>query len=570
VTFLAKTIQASLLAVGLIPAGAAWASSISGPYLAARQASFLGDFESAAHYYGRVLGVQPDRAEVLERAVLANISLGRVDVAASLADKLVAQGQNSELANMALVSRAVANADYDAVLKAIADQRALGPLADGLIKGWAQIGQGDRLAALKSFAAIGEIQGLGPFARYHQALALAGDGQFDAAADLMTPEQTGGLSHTRRGILAQVQILSQLGRAADAQALISENFGVNLDPELNALMQALEAGTTQPYTITATVRDGVAEVFFSLAGALASEGNDDLTLLYARMAQYLRPDHVPAILLAADLLDDLDQHELAAKTFAQVPESDPSYHVAVMGQAEALQSQDQVDQAADLLRGLTRSHGDLPLVHATLGDLLRQAEDFPAASDAYTEALARYDELSRREWIIFYARGITYERQDLWDKAEADFRKALELNPDHPSVLNYLGYSLVEHESKLDEALDMIERAVAARPNSGYIDDSLGWALFRLGRYEEAVPHMETAAEIMSVDPVVNDHLGDVYGAVGRKREAEFMWKRALAFVDWDGAVEEVDPERLRRKLDVGLDTVLEEEGAQPLHRADD
>ena len=171
-------------------------------------------------------------------------------------------------------------------------------------------------------------------------------------------------------------------------------------------------------------------------------------------------------------------------------------------------------------------------------------------------------------WFLHYARGISNERLKNWGEAEADFRKALELNPGQPQVLNYLGYSLVEQHEKLDEALSMIEQAVAAQPQSGYIIDSLGWALYKLGRYEEAVVHMERAAELMAVDPVVNDDLGDVYWAVGRKLEAEFQWKRALSFIDWDNASDEVDPERIRQKLEVGLDEVLEEEGQPPLKMA--
>jgi len=132
-------------------------------------------------------------------------------------------------------------------------------------------------------------------------------------------------------------------------------------------------------------------------------------------------------------------------------------------------------------------------------------------------------------------------------------------------VLNYLGYSLVEKQEKLEEALEMIERAVEARPDSGYIVDSLGWALYRLGRYEEAVGHMERAAELLPVDPIVNDHLGDVYWAVGRRTEARFQWNRALSF---DPEPEEA--ERIRRKLEVGLDAVLAEEGAEPLAVAGD
>ena len=201
----------------------------------------------------------------------------------------------------------------------------------------------------------------------------------------------------------------------------------------------------------------------------------------------------------------------------------------------------------------------------SVGDLSRQMERFSDAVTAYDRAIAIYEELAQEQWFVHYARAISLERLGDWPKAEAGFRKALELNPDHPQVMNYLGYSLVEKQIKLDEALDLIERAVAAEPNSGYIVDSLGWVLYRLGRYDEAIVHMERAAELMPIDPVVNDHLGDVLWAVGRYNEAEFQWKRALSFVDEENPSPDVNPDRIRRKLEIGLYDVLQEEGAEPL-----
>ena len=160
------------------------------------------------------------------------------------------------------------------------------------------------------------------------------------------------------------------------------------------------------------------------------------------------------------------------------------------------------------------------------------------------------------------AGSICQERGKNWTGAEADFKTALELYPDQPSVLNYLGYSYIDRNENLDDALKMIEKAAAERPDDGAIIDSLGWGLYRLGRYDEAVAQMEQAVELMPVDAVVNDHLGDVYWAVGRTREAEFQWRRALSFAE-DSM--DADPDRIRRKLAVGLDKVLAEEGAKPL-----
>jgi Flp pilus assembly protein TadD len=197
-------------------------------------------------------------------------------------------------------------------------------------------------------------------------------------------------------------------------------------------------------------------------------------------------------------------------------------------------------------------------VHSALGDALRVAERYPEAAEAYGRALALVDTPRQPHWVLFYTRAIANERAGQWDAAEADFRKALELQPDQPMVLNYLGYSMVEQRRNLDEALGMIERAAAGQPDDGYITDSLGWVYFRLDRFEDALDPMLRAVELVPDDPILNDHLGDVLWKVGRKREAEFQWRRALSF----GPAEDLDMDRVRNKLDVGLDKVLEEEAA--------
>jgi tetratricopeptide (TPR) repeat protein len=213
------------------------------------------------------------------------------------------------------------------------------------------------------------------------------------------------------------------------------------------------------------------------------------------------------------------------------------------------------------LEELATQYPEAVAAHQGLGDFLRRAERFDEAADAYTRAIELLEaQGASGEWPLWFARAVAHERAGQWPEAEADFRRALVDAPDQPLVLNYLGYSLVERRENLDEALDMIERAVEGDPDSGFIVDSLAWALFRLGRYEEALPHMERAVELLPADPILNDHLGDVYWALGRYREARFQWRRALSF----GPHDDLDMDRVRRKIDVGLYEVLEEEG-EPL-----
>jgi Flp pilus assembly protein TadD len=279
------------------------------------------------------------------------------------------------------------------------------------------------------------------------------------------------------------------------------------------------------------------------------------------MAEYLAPDDADMLLLVAELLEAQAQHDLATVTYAKIPSEDPAYVAAELGRADALIAAGRTEAGIEVLEQLARNHPDRADIWGALGDILRRQERFKESAVAYDKALATFTTEEPGQWVLYYTRGIAHERTKDWPAAEADFRKALELRPDQPAVLNYLGYSYLERKENYDEALAMIEKAVAERPDDGAIVDSLGWALYRLGRYEEAVGHLEKAVELMPVDPVVNDHLGDIYWAVGRTREAEFQWKRALSF---EPDTEE-EATRIRRKLEVGLDVVLKEEGAEPL-----
>ncbi|WP_299624868.1 tetratricopeptide repeat protein [uncultured Tateyamaria sp.] len=567
-SFSAGLALACALAVSLT--GPAPAQSVAGAYLAGQHAAARRDFDAAAQYYSQALARDPSNAEMIENAIIAQLALGRVDRAKPLATMLEARDLRSQAAHMVSIAVLLQAEDYEGYLARDRETMGIGPLVDGLLEAWAQVGAGDASAGMASFDTIAQEPGLQGFAMYHKAMALAGLGQFEEAEAIFAAQNDGPLQRTRRGAMARAEVLSQLGRNDEAVASIRRAFGSASDPELTAMADALAAGETVPYTYITSPRDGAAEVFFSVAGALRQDAGAEYTLLYARLARYLRPDHVDALLLSAELLESLDQHELANAAYKEVPADHPAFHAAELGRAAALRQSGKLDAAVEVLEQLAKRFGELPVVHSTLGDVLRQQDRFEAATAAYDRALELSDETSQGQWFLHYARAISLERLDEWPRAEADFRRALELNPGQPQVLNYLGYSLVEKQIKLDEALALIEEAVAASPDSGYIVDSLGWVLYRLGRYGEAVGHMERAVELMPVDPVVNDHLGDVYWAVGREREARFQWMRALSFVDPEDVDGEADPERMRRKLEVGLDQVLEEEGSAPLKVTDD
>ncbi len=560
----------TLMATLTISAGTVLANGNAGSYLAARMAIIDNNFSAAATHFTRALVRDPRNPVLLENALSAYLGLGDVERAVPLARRMNEVGAPSQISSMVLLGDAARRGAWDRLIEDIEAGQTVGPLFDGLARAWSELGAGQMNTAIASFDALITSDGVEAFGLYHKALALASVGDYESAAEIFSGEAGTTIRLTRRGIVAYVQVLSQLERNEDALELIEASFGASLDPALDAMQKSLLDGETLAFDAVRTPADGVAEIFHSIAGALRGEAQGAYTLLYARMALALRPDHIDALLMSAEILEELERYELATEVYDTVPRSSPAFYSAELGRAEALRRSGREDAAIEVLRQLTESHAEIPLVHVTLGDTLRGLERYAEAIPPYDQALSLIEEPGEQHWIVFFARGIAHERTDQWQKAEADFRKALELRPEQPQVLNYLGYSFLEMQENLDEALDLVERAVALRPDSGYIIDSLGWGLYRLGRYGEAVGHMERAVELMPVDPVVNDHLGDVYWAVGRLREAEFQWHRALSFVNADTETGDVDPDRIRRKLEVGLDGVLTEEGADPLEMAND
>lgn len=541
----------------------------SGSYLAARSAMISSDYAEAAQYYSQALARDPSNPSILENAVNAYIGLGDLDRAASIAQRLVDFGTEGQIAGLVLYGDSAVKGEWDTLLS-LQDSNPVGPLFDGLSRAWALVGKGQMSDALEAFDEVAGTQGVEAFGLYHKALALSSVGDFEGAAEIFSGDAGTSLRLTRRGVVAYAQVLSQLERNEAGSELITASFGGSLDPYLETIKSRLDADDTIPFDTVKSATEGVAEVYYSIATALRGEAQDPYTLIYTRMAAALRPDHVDSLLLSAELLENLERYDLATEVYDSVPRDNPSYHAAELGRAEALRRSGREDAAIEVLKQLAKTHGDLPLVHVTLGDTLRGMDRFEESIKPYNAAVDLIETPEEQHWIIFFARAIALERSDKWTEAEADFRKALELRPEQPQVLNYLGYSFLEMQTNYDEALDMIERAVALRPDSGYIIDSLGWGLYRLGRYDEAVGHMEKAVERQPIDPIINDHLGDVYWAVGRKREAEFQWHRALSFITDDTDINDVDPDRIRRKLEVGLDVVLEEEGAAPLKVAND
>lgn len=557
-----RFISIAALASCLFTAAPAGADVDTGAYLAAKYAQSVNDFHAAGRFYVLGLRADPGHVDMRDSAQRAYVAQGDFANAVPMAQALVDQGQANSVSHLILRTRDFAAGDWDGVLASLDAGHSIGPLVDGISRGWAYIGRGDMASGMAAFDTVIAHESMVYYGLTHKAYALAAVGDFEGAHRLLV-NGTDGMRYSRQSALAHAQILSQLGQNDSAIELLESIFGPRLAPELAAMRDALRAGEAVAYDAVRTPAQAMGDLFHVIATLIEDETPTAFTLVYTRAANHLWPDHASAQLMTARLLEDVGQYDLANAAYARVPQDDPLYHAAELGRAEALRAAGRDEAAVEVLDGLARRFPELAEVYAAKGDTLREARRYAEANRAYTEALARYDDLDRTKWFVYYVRAITHHRLDDWEAAEADFRAALALRPEQPQVLNYLGYSLVERGEKLDEALAMIETAVAARPDNGAIVDSLGWVYFKLGRFDDAVAHLEHAASLEPADPTINDHLGDALWAVGRVIEARFQWQRALSF----GPAED-EAVRIRAKLDDGLDAVLAEEGRDPIRFA--
>lgn len=521
-------------------------STTAGRFLAARHAEIAGDLVFAADLTAQIISEVPDSANVRRRAHLLMVSAGRLDKATQLATEVLVSNPGDPLAIYTLYVDAMRDGRF-----AEAAELTGGITAGGvngilvpLLKSWALAGQDKIDEAVLNLEALSAQAGLAPIARLHQALIADIGGDIGRAEESFRAALE---SSETRPSLQLVESFSRFlmrrGETEEARALVRQFADQNPDTLLIEPIQQVVDGNLEPERVIGDSREGAAEVFRNISGLLNRERLRTEALMFVRLALGLESDNPTALFSLGQLLSERSRADLAIDVYREIGSDTPYSWYARLSIADALHAQKKIEEAVEILRVMAAERADRSDVMRTLADLFRIEKRFEDAVEAYDEAFAR--EGGNADWRLHYTRGIALERSDQWERAEADFLTALELEPDQPLVLNYLGYSWVEQGVELERAKAMIETAVAKRPEDGYITDSLGWVLFRLGDYEGAVVHLERAVVLEPGDPVINDHLGDAYWLVGRKLEARYQWLRALS-LEPD---EDIEAD-IRRKLD--------------------
>ena len=503
----------------------------SADVLVGNQAMAIADSPTAATAFNHALAAEPGNAELLHQAFLAALLSTQpgakgVSGQATRAQELARSIPGDPAATLVLADVDIQARHWSAAAAKFAQLPVDGPnqLLQPLLTAWAQQGAGDTDAALATLRPLLESSRFRSVAALHAAMIDDLAGRTPDAARLYRQALVDfGTLNLRLGTLV-ASWQARNGQPAEARGTIRAM--VQSSPNLAIAEPALQQSVTSRSVASAV--DGVAESYLAVAAALQQQDSFDYALILLHLAIGLRPDFTAARLLLAEMLASHGQVDGAVATLAPVPPSDPLTAVVQLREARYATEQHHDAEAEALLQHLAVAYPDQPAPLAMLGELQSDAGQFTQAAVSYGQAIQRVSQPSQADWLLFYQQGVAYDQAHDWPHAEADFLRALQLAPDQPLVLNYLGYAWTEQGRNLARARQLIERAVEQRPNDGDIVDSFGWVLLQGGDKAGAVQVLERAVELAPEDATINAHLGDAYQAAGRMREAAVQWRRAL------------------------------------------
>ncbi len=535
------------------PAGEALAvtdmvTSGAGAYLAGTFAASQDDQTAAAELLLHALSHDSENVRLLRRAFIASVTGGLMDVGIDLAAEVRADDPDDQLAVIVLLLDDIRQNRLATALERMerVERTGIARYVAPMLEAWILAGLGETEPALEALSALDQIDGFEPVVHLHRALIL--DLAGDTAGAQIDFEAALGHGDSLRVIAAAGAFYERQGDDEKAAALY-ERFAL-ANPQNLMLEEAekrLVHGGTAPYLVE-DAADGAAEAVFQMASVVSNESAGNVGLVYARLALFLRPDFPVARILLGDILSERGRDEEALQVYRAIDPATPAGWTARLRSGGALGRLERIDEAIELLDGMSTERPDRAEPLIQIGDLQRMAERYEEAIVAYDVAAEREPALVENNWSFYYKRGIALERARDFDRAIADLERAIELKDDHAHLLNYLGYLWVDRGENLEEAERLIREALEILPNDGYIIDSLGWAQYRRGQFEDAVETLERAVQFRPLDPVINDHLGDAYWQVGRRTEAEFQWRHALV-----GAEDEELIANILEKLEHGL-----------------
>lgn len=501
------------------------AMTLSGNYLAGRFAQRAQDWDAAQSYMTSVAEIDHSNLPMLQRAFLLSLGSGQYSKARAQAMALMSDQYRSvaetDLAIVFLACDHLSRNEFSQardMVQMLSDD-GFGDYTKPLLSAWTLAGEGKPAEALNLL----KQNAGGNDATYslHAGMIEALAGNKDAAIGHYKVVMENGLTLQSAVIIGR---FFERHGMQDVSREIFDKLG-RLYPfnPFEAQAGTVVAGDGE----ISRAADGASVALFDIATLLYERRSYDSAQIYGSLAALLSPQSPFIHLMMGDIAALNQQPEKALASYDMIREGSSLYWLSRMRVAEVYEINGNLDAATEQLTKLAQNPQTRVEALVTLGDIHRRNENFAEAVKAYDGALEGIETITEDHWAVIYARGMALERLDRWAQAEKDLLTALDLQPDNPMILNFIGYSWADKGVNLDRAVDYIRRAVELRPGDGAILDSLGWALYKQGNYADAADWIEKAAAMLPDDPTILDHLGDAYWQTGRTQEARFQWQRA-------------------------------------------
>jgi tetratricopeptide (TPR) repeat protein len=502
-----------------------------GEYLAGRHALFNHQYDVAAENYLQAIKQDPKNIELMQFSLSVFITAGRFEDAINVNEKLKELDAQNEVSNILDFFNDTKNTSYEDALSSIEllSNTGIMNLIKPFFRAWIDAAEGnsDEIDALSVTFEEGDNFN---FFNFFQTALI-----YEYLGDLEKAEGFYARGLNERGLLnlraveAYAKILKTNGKTNDAIMLLEEYIDqAPANEKLKATLNSVQNDESFP-SFVSSLDEGFAEIFYTVSTILMQDNVKGIATNFLQYAMFFKPEFPLVHFLQAQIFESDEYYRGAQNEFNKIKSDSPLYFQSKLQRAWLYDEMDRSDETIAALLDLEREYPDNREVLNSIAEFYRMHERYTEAIPAYSKVIDNIEKETARDWLIYYTRGIVFDQEKRWDEAEQDLKKALEIKPEQPMVLNYLAYSWVDRGLNYVEAKKMLERAVEQRPNDGYIVDSLGWALYKMGDYEEAVPILECAAQLETQDWAINDHLGDAYWRVGRKNEARFQWRHALS-----------------------------------------
>ncbi len=495
----------------------------SGSFLSWIQAEKSGDSSDRSFFLSKIKNKLDDRTE-LKKAFFSALYIDEWEISKELANKVIEFEPSNFFANIVIATNLYLKNDFKGANKFIEkitnndiDRNFL-----NVISSWVYFSDNKKKEAIDLLEI--NVQNCIPLNCLHAGLQFDLLGRFETAKakfDFLQKKN----SNSYRVLEVLLSFYEKIGEEQSTKDIL-ENFkktGFDIVDADFIHNQDIFNPITEP-------SHGLAEAYFNIAGWFYENRLFRFSAYFSNLGLKVRPDFSSLQFLLSNIYEKQDNKLLALKNLEKFDRKDLYYLKAEKLKLKILNDLDKTKEIVKNLRSLVEEFPDRMELKILLADSLRHSLSYEESINYYNDILDDVNEPKEELWKIFYSRGISYERIKNWKLAEKDLLKAIDLNPEAPFVLNYLGYSWLERGVNLEQALDLILSAVELEPDDAYIIDSLGWAYFLLGDFKKSIDTLEHALRLLPYDPTLNDHLGDAYWKAGRIKEAISQWKRVLIY----------------------------------------